>query len=107
MKEFNFIHPTCPMDVADQLLDGWPAAKGFHPIATGFAFKFILPEWTMADIALSIGLFPSLTQARKNGWADPIPPGFTMKKMRKQGSILCIVNISREVWESFNLEEDV
>lgn len=35
------------------------------------------PHWTMAHIAVEMGLFPSVGQARKNGWKDPIPEGYT------------------------------
>lgn len=37
------------------------------------------PHWTMAHVAVAMGLFPSAGQARKNGWDGPIPEGFTQK----------------------------
>ncbi len=37
-------------------------------------------HWTMANIAVEMGLFSSLGQAKKNGWGDPIPEGFTEKR---------------------------
>lgn len=44
-------------------------------------------DWTMANIAVEMELFPSLNQARKNGWDGPIPSGYTFKnrigKMKK------------------------
>jgi hypothetical protein len=51
----------------------------------------IQPHWTMANIAVEMGLFPSVGQARKNNWNGPIPEGFTEKnklgKMKKSLSI--------------------
>jgi hypothetical protein len=40
----------------------------------------IQPHWTMAHIAVEMGLFSSVGQARKNGWDGAIPEGFTEKK---------------------------
>ena len=40
----------------------------------------ILPkETTMADIGVLMGLFPSKSQARKNGWDGEVPNGWTEK----------------------------
>lgn len=33
-------------------------------------------HWTMAHIMKEAGIFPSVSQARKNGWNKPIPNGF-------------------------------
>jgi len=40
----------------------------------------IQPHWKMENIAVEMGLFPSLGQARKNGWSGEIPPGYTEKR---------------------------
>ena len=40
----------------------------------------IEPHWTMANIAVKMELFPSVSQAKKNGWCDPIPQGYTEKR---------------------------
>ena len=40
----------------------------------------IQPHWSMAHIAVEMGLLPSIGQARKNGWDGPIPVGFTERK---------------------------
>lgn len=51
------------------------------------------PEWTMAHIAVAMELFPSLGQARKNGWSDPIPEGYTERfKIGKMNKALYIYN---------------
>lgn len=39
-------------------------------------FIIIQDHWTMANIMKEAGIFPSVTQARKNGWNKPIPEGF-------------------------------
>ena len=40
-------------------------------------------EFTMADVAVTTGKFPSKNQARKNGWDGDIPLGFTEKTLGK------------------------
>jgi len=40
----------------------------------------IQPHWTMAHIAVEMELFPSIGQAKKNGWDKPIPQGFTEQR---------------------------
>ena len=37
----------------------------------------IEPHWTMAHIAVAMGIFPSVGQARKNGWSSPIETGYS------------------------------
>ena len=59
----------------------------FGPIEPDDTFIIIEDHWTMAHILHKTKLFPSVSQARKNGWNKPIPEGFTMltvgKKARK------------------------
>jgi hypothetical protein len=77
---FNFVKPGV-FNLPET--DWW----GFEPAD----FIEILPHWTMANIAVEMGLFPSVGQAKKNGWDNPIPEGFTTKnklgKMRKSLNI--------------------
>ena len=60
----------------------------FGPIEPDDTFIIIEEHWTMAHIIHASGLFPSISQARKNGWNKPIPEGFTIltvgKKARKK-----------------------
>jgi hypothetical protein len=37
----------------------------------------IQPHWTMAHIAVAMGHFPSVGQAKKNGWNQPIEFGYS------------------------------
>ena len=58
-------------------------------------FILIQPRWCMAHILHNVGMFTSISQARKNGWNEPIPWGFTKltvgKKAKRQG--IFILNI--------------
>lgn len=56
--------------------------------------KFIRFEdhWTMAHVAVEVGLFQSLTQARKNGFNKPIPSGFSQHVMGKGKTQVAILN---------------
>ena len=47
----------------------------------------IIPRnWGWADIAVSLGLFTSKTQAIKNGWGG-FPSGFEIRKTKKHGTL--------------------
>lgn len=41
-------------------------------------------NFTIEDIAVKIGAFPSKSQARKNGWHGHVPRGFKMHKIGKR-----------------------
>ena len=62
-------------------------------------FVDIQPKWCMAHIMHNIGLFKSITQARKNGWDKPIPFGWTEltvgQKAKKQD--VFILNIKEKI----------
>ena len=57
--------------------------------------KFIIIEehWNMANLLHAAGIFPSVTQARKNNENDPIPCGFTIitrgKKAKRKVIFIC------------------
>lgn len=40
-------------------------------------FVTIAETWTMAHIMHAAGIFPSVGQARRNGWDRPVPTGFS------------------------------
>jgi len=68
----------------------------FGPLNIGDeTFIEIGSRWCMAHILHNVGMFPSISQARKNGWDKPIPWGFTEltvgKKAKKQD--IFILNI--------------
>lgn len=67
--EFNFVKKGV-FDLPES--DWW----GFDPEDS----IEIQDHWTLAHLAVEMELFPSVGQARKNGWSNPIPEGFTEKK---------------------------
>jgi hypothetical protein len=57
----------------------------------------IQSHWTMSHIAVEMELFPSVGQARKNGWDGLIPHGYTEKRnIGKMKKVLFIHNPSDE-----------
>jgi hypothetical protein len=55
------------------------------------------PEsWTMAHIMHAAGIFPSVTQAKKNGWDKPISHGFSDFVVTKQKIKIYILNTMLE-----------
>jgi len=56
---------------------------------------FILNEkLVIAHFMAIAGIFPSIGQARKNGWDKPIPPGFSQFVVGKKRSMITILNIT-------------
>ena len=47
-------------------------------------FTEIGENWTMANIVVAMEIFPSITQARNNGYNKPIPEGFTHMSVGKK-----------------------
>ena len=71
----NFIHVDCPESDKDLF---------FGPLDKDEKFVVFDDSWTMANIVTAIGGFPSVSQARKNGWFKPIPPGLSEFKVGKR-----------------------
>lgn len=88
-KEFNFIKST---EETDKELF-------FGPLNKDDEFIGIQDNWIMADIMVQSGLFPSKSQARKNGWNKPIPSGFSMHTVGKYKVLITILNIDSELEE--------
>jgi len=81
-NEFNFIHPNVSSKDRDIM--------GFDDCDTDENIM-IEDGWIMAHVMHKAGVFPSVGQARKNGWDKPIQPGFsefTVGKMKKKVFIL-------------------
>jgi hypothetical protein len=55
-------------------------------------FELIENHWNMSHIMTKIGIFPSVSQARKNGWNIPIPDGFWTKRIGKKKIQVTILN---------------
>jgi len=63
----------------------------FGPLDGTEEFIVIEDHWIMAHIMHAIGVFPSVGQARKNGWNKPIEDGWTdiiVGKLKREVTIL-------------------
>lgn len=54
------------------------------------------PETRFPDILVSLGIFPSKGQARKNGWDKEIPEGWTDITIGKLKHRICILKLTKE-----------
>lgn len=80
-KELFFGPIQWDMDIHLEKMGDVPERDVAIPIQE--EFLLIEDGWTMANIMNAVGLFPSVTQARKNGWNKPIPFGFTDMRVGK------------------------
>lgn len=72
-----------------------PESMGrFEPEPGDGPFVEIQDGWIMAHLLHHAGLFPSVTQAKKNGWDKPIPSGFDMFVVGKKKITITIWNPS-------------
>ncbi len=63
----------------------------FGPLDGTEEFITIEDNWIMAHVLHAVGVFPSVGQARKNGWNKPIPDGWTditKGKLKREITIL-------------------
>ena len=63
----------------------------FGPLDGTEEFIVIEDHWIMAHIMHAVGIFPSVGQARKNGWNKPIEDGWTdiiVGKLKREITIL-------------------
>lgn len=74
MNEINFISKN----VSDADKDLF-----FGPLVDNDVFIEIEDHWSMANILAHAGVFPSVSQARKQGEHKPIPKGFTILERGK------------------------
>lgn len=84
INEFNFISSIEALD----------KDLFFGPIEEDDCFITIKENWNMANILFEAGIFPSLTQARNNGYNKPIPFGFTDFRVGKKKTRITILNIA-------------
>jgi hypothetical protein len=83
-SEVNFYDPRTPPALVKDMLSGWNGA------ITG-EVKEIQPGWTLAHVMHAAGLFPSVGQAKKNGWNRPIPDGWSEYTVGKLNTRIYIV----------------
>ena len=78
-NEVNFVSPD--IEVRDLELFGMDDEN------------IILGEnWILAHVMHAAGLFPSVSEARRNGWDKPIPPGFSEFTVGKKKKKVWILN---------------
>ena len=78
-NEVNFVSPD--IEVRDLELFGMDDEN------------IILGEnWILAHVMHAGGLFPSVSEARRNGWDKPIPPGFSEFTIGKLNNKVWILN---------------
>jgi len=93
MKSLNFTTPNISESDKD-LFFGPIAEKLEDRIEAGDDFIVIGEGWTMANILVTAGILPSITQARKMKEDKPIPPGFSIvtRGKKKNRTEICIFN---------------
>lgn len=82
-REYNFIHEIMP-DTDKDLF--------FGPLKESDSFISFNDDFKLEHILVSCGIFPSLTQARKNIQNNKIPNGFSQILKKKQGILISILN---------------
>ncbi len=75
--EINFVDPSVSDEDKLLLLGPFDEEDG--------EFVDIQPEWIMAHIMCRAGIFPSVKQAKSNGWNKPIPLGYNEVTVGKRG----------------------
>jgi len=87
-EEFNFVHESLKRD------ESWIDSI-FGPLdpKEKEAIIFFDDSKIMAHIIQQAGIFKSISEARKNGWNKPIPPGFTDLTLTKRKIRVTILNI--------------
>ncbi len=82
--EFNFIHESRTQEDKESF---------FGPLEpTDGPFIVFNDKWTMADIVVAAGIFPSKSQAKKNGWDKPIEKGWSQFVLTKRKIKVFILN---------------
>ena len=56
----------------------------FGPLDEDDTFIIIEDHWNMAHILHQAGIFPSVSQAKKNGWNKEITKGFSISTVGKK-----------------------
>jgi len=78
VNEWDFVHEdVTPLDI------------GLFEMAPNISFN---DTHCLAHIMCWAGAFPSVSQARKNGWGRPVPFGFSEFKVGKRKRCIFILN---------------
>jgi len=84
MTEFNFLINDSPGDIELFFGPVNPEVDSFHQFEA---------HHTMAHVLFTAGVFPSVSQARNNGWNKPIPSGFTDMRAGKLKTRISILKV--------------
>lgn len=63
----------------------------FSPIDKDDKFIQIEDHMNMAHLVFAAGIFPSVSQARNNGWNKPIPEGFSDIRVGKNKTRITVL----------------
>ena len=83
-NEKIFVHTSVRMTDVDLFLQGNPPEN--------IIFEFFTDKETLAHLIQKAGLFPSVSQAKKNGWDKPIPKGFSHFVVGKKKFNIYVLN---------------
>lgn len=94
------VHRDVPARDASILLDGFPPDHPLvvgqpqfaHLVATGIEAVEFDTGQTLAHIMQRAGVFPSVADARRNGWNKPIPDGYSQFIVGKRKLRIFILN---------------
>jgi hypothetical protein len=82
--EFNFVHENVTQEDVELLLGPMDSTDG--------PFIKFDSNWNMSHIMHAAGIFRSVNEARKNGWANPIPKGFQALTVSKRKIKIFVLN---------------
>lgn len=84
MQQPMLVHKDVPASDIDLFLG---------PIEEHETIGELLPHWSLAHVVHHCGWFKSVTEAKKNGWDRPVPPGYTNLRRKKGGKEIFILNV--------------
>jgi hypothetical protein len=86
----NFVHERCSWKDVQLFLGS--NVEPIEEVKESDIIRFSDSD-IMAHIMNKAGIFPSVSQARKNGWNKPIPQGYTEFVVGKNKTFIFILNI--------------
>lgn len=101
--EAIFANANVRMRDVDLFFQGFPPTHPYmrheefrHMMAGDIVWSSFQPHETMAHLLHRAGLFKSTGEARRNGWARPIPPGYSQFTVGKRKSAIFVLNLVDE-----------
>jgi hypothetical protein len=87
-REYNFIHKDRPARDRDELLGP------LDPTDPNDEVHEFDDSWCWAHVMAKIGVFKSVSEARKNGWNRPFKQGFQQETVTKNKILVTVLNKS-------------